>query len=157
MYELDIKLNKDGDTVIENGEFKLTDTDADFIYRMLITTPGSWSFYEELGVGLEKFIGEQNNEKTRKNIRETTKSFFKNFGFFPEMTVLPVDDYSIVCSMVFYVLGNTETISAYFSFSLENGIVKFYTEVEDDYEFNADTSQLENEQTINKYLKRRIK
>ncbi len=157
MFEDDIKLDKDGNSLIKNGDFVLTETDADFIYRMLVTTPGSWSFHEDLGIGLERFIGQQNNIKVRNDIKEAVKSFFKNFGFFPEMIVNLVDDYTVVCSMIFYILGDTETVPIYFSFSLENGTMKFYTEIEGGDNFEVDESQLEKDKTTNKYLKRREK
>lgn len=47
---------EDFDLVIENGDFKVADSDMQHIELICITDLGHWKEYPLLGVGIEKYI-----------------------------------------------------------------------------------------------------
>lgn len=156
MFENDIKLDKEGNTIIEGGDLGLTDSDSEFVMRMLLTTPGSWKLYPELGVGLEQFLGQQNNKKTIDEMRTRIINFFKNYGLFPIITILPLEDSSIICNLEFYQIGDENFLTLKFSFDLETSSIKFYDQnIEREYE-HTDTEVPDTRKVLNKYMKRRL-
>ena len=110
MYEGDIKLDGEGNTIIRDGDFVLTDTDKEFIVRMLLSTPGSWKLHPQLGIGLQDFVGEQNTEDTLNKMRTKIISFFREYNMYPVVSVLPIDDESAICDIEFFVPGESESI-----------------------------------------------
>ena len=149
MYENDIKLDQYGNSVVSNGDFALTQDDSEFIYRMLITTPGSWKIHPELGVGLENFVGRLDINDVIKEMKSRIIGFFRKYMLFPNTTIYALDNNVLVVSLEFYSLGITETLNVVFSFNLENGVIKLE---EENFE---EEEEVEARQIVNKYLKRR--
>jgi len=52
----DITLDDTYDLVIENGDFKISDSDMQHIELICITDLGHWKQYPLLGVGIENYI-----------------------------------------------------------------------------------------------------
>ena len=152
MYENDIKLTNEGSTQIINGDFVLTDNDMDFIVHMLTTSKGGWKLHSDLGTGLEKFIGSQNNQKTYSDIRFTISTFFKKFGMVPLIQIYSIDQESILCDMTFHIIGNITPLNLSFNFTFSDGTVKFPEDVQ---ESTIETINHVAAATRNKYFKRR--
>lgn len=152
MYENDIRVDQEGNSVLENGDFALTVDDREFIINMLLSTPGSWKNHQTLGVGLEKFIGEQNNEETISRMTNAITTFFKNYALFPLVTIRPVDSISVVCKLEFSGFSSESSVSLIYSFTFENGTIKFFNT-----ENKLATSQeiAQTRKTLSKYLDRR--
>lgn len=155
MFENDLKLDKYGNSVIKGGDFVLTDSDAEFIIRMLLTTPGSWKLYPELGVGLEQFLGKRNVKATLDEMRSRIVNFFKNYALFPIVTILPLEDESIICKLEFHQLIETGVLSLIFSFDLETASIRFYDNVEPEEIERAEIPQTR--KILNRYFRRRLK
>lgn len=54
---IDLTLNDDLDIVIENGDFKLSDSDYQSSLLILNTYKGAWKFNPICGVGLVRYLG----------------------------------------------------------------------------------------------------
>jgi hypothetical protein len=130
MFSGDIKLDQDGNTVIENGDFVMTEDDSQFILHMLTTSPGSWLLHPELGVGLQTYIGNFTNVETIKKIRFSISDFFKRYGFFPDITLYYLDDETLICYLNFHILGDVQTTGVTFSFNMKNGGITFLTDAD---------------------------
>ena len=52
----DITLNDDFDLLIENGDFKVSDSDMQHIQLICITNLGHWKQFPLVGVGIEQYI-----------------------------------------------------------------------------------------------------
>jgi len=52
----DITLDDNLDLIIENGDFKVSDSDMQHIQLICITDLGHWKQFPLLGVGIEKYI-----------------------------------------------------------------------------------------------------
>ena len=52
----DIKLDEDGDLLIEDGDFVLHESDEAHIEHILISNKGTWRQFPAIGVGLRSFL-----------------------------------------------------------------------------------------------------
>lgn len=52
----DITLDNDFDLIIENGDFKLSESDMQHIQLICITNLGHWKQFPLTGVGIEQYI-----------------------------------------------------------------------------------------------------
>jgi len=52
----DITLDDNFDLIIENGDFKVSDSDMQHIQLICITNLGHWKQFPLLGVGIEQYI-----------------------------------------------------------------------------------------------------
>jgi len=150
MYEGDIQLDNDGNSVLSGGEFAVTTDDSQFIKHMLLTAPGSWLLHPELGVGLQNFVGSFTNMETIREIRFRITDFFKRYGFYPEITLYYLDDTTLVCYIQFHILGQLSTQEVRFAFNTTTGSVDFLTKAEEEV-----SATVALEQPKNKYFRRR--
>lgn len=148
VYENDIKLDRYGNSIIENGDFKLTTDDSDFIYFMLITDPGSWEFYPDLGVGFKDFTGRTDIANIMKEMRFRIKTFYNRYNYHPNINIVPLEDTIIALSIDFYNVFLDAPIEVVFTFDLENGQISVPESPITDV---VDTTRV----SSNKYSKRR--
>jgi hypothetical protein len=77
----DITLDDDFDLVIENGDFKLSESDMQHIQLICITDVGHWKQSPLLGVGIMKYIassGQQDALKRAINIQLASDGYKVN-------------------------------------------------------------------------------
>ncbi len=117
MYSGDIKLDSNGNSVIANGDFVLTEDNASFINTMLKTFPGTWDLYPYLGIGLEQFIGQKNDEEARGKIKYEIETKLKLYGLPSKVVVLPVDETTIACQIESYAETGVTVLRLSFNFT----------------------------------------
>jgi len=154
MFENDIKLDYEGNTVVSNGDMTLTETDAEFITRMLTCPPGSWELYPTIGVRLTKFIGTLSSQVSADAIKREIVNAFSPFGMYPIITVLPFSIDGIAMKLNFNIIGANAALPMSLTFALNSGVVMFY----DTQKAGTTTyTEIPNTKTTqNKYLKRRL-
>ena len=129
MHQGDIKLDIDGFSVTSGGDFTLTTDDSDFVIMMLKNEEGAWKLHPKLGIGLEKYIGMNNNEVTRKNIRESIMVGLKEIGIVTNVIVLPTANESVVCNVE---LLYPDEASVEFSFNFQSGNINYLSVLNDE-------------------------
>lgn len=139
MFENDIAININGDSVIKNGDLGMTIDDSTFVMTMLRTHEGSWQFHPWLGIGLDRYTGEVNNTENRKQIRDVVQSKLKDYGISSKVLVLPIDDSSIICSVD--IISLTGTTAVKFAFNFQSGILNYISQTEEEEEEEAMTSR----------------
>jgi len=121
MYEGDIVLDANGNSVIRNGALQVTGSDVEFVLRSLKYGQGSWSLHPGLGLGLDQYIGMVNNEETRDLIRNDILTYFSNNSIVVEPIVAPVGLNDISISLELPLAQ----IDIGLVFSLDSGVFVF--------------------------------
>lgn len=80
MFVGDIKLDPDGNTVVEKGLLITTEDNLDFIIRSLRYAEGAFKKRPDVGFDLSRYIGEINNPDLRVSIKTELIDYFDNFG-----------------------------------------------------------------------------
>ncbi|KOY85031.1 hypothetical protein AD998_01715 [bacterium 336/3] len=66
----DLILDKDGDILIENGDFKVGDATLQHQKLIIYSSPGHWKFAPTTGVGIEKYYLNENFAKLISEVRK---------------------------------------------------------------------------------------
>jgi hypothetical protein len=77
----DITLDDNLDLIIENGDFKVSDSDMQHIQLICLTDLGHWKQFPLLGVGIEKYIassGQVDSLKRNINIQLSSDGYKVN-------------------------------------------------------------------------------
>jgi len=147
MYESDIKLTLAGATMIESGDFILSEDDSDFVKNMLMVYEGSFVFHPYLGIGLNKYTGMLNDSQTRQKMRNEIQTKLRDYDIVAKVLVLPVDDSSIICNIEIVSLIGTSGVK--FTFNFQNGGLNYVSETQNNEEVvNA-------REPLNVYMRRR--
>lgn len=146
MYEGDISLDKNKQTVCEKGDIVLTQNDKNHFINLFNSKPNSWFYDKSFGLDLNKYFGElydYDDNDILDKIRNEIKTAFNNL--------------SIQSTVNIYKLSNTK-LSIFISLIYN---------IDNEYEFNIELDSsnrkitfIENatnsiETTTNKYKKRR--
>lgn len=113
---IDFKLTEDGELVIDaNGDLATVSGDEQIVQSILFrlkTTKGDWVLDPNLGCSLEDFIGSPNIQSTWSLIEQRVEDEIGNDSLVisPEVTCIPVDDFSVMIIIEFSSLESDERI-----------------------------------------------
>lgn len=85
MKAKDILLDSDGDLLIENGDFKIGDSDAQHIKDILRAFPGWWKEFSSVGVGMAQYL---NSSGKQQEIQRNIKLQLEADGYNQDLNVI---------------------------------------------------------------------
>ena len=144
-YINDIKVDADGNTVIENGDIGLTETNIEFVVRSLKYGPGSFTNNPFFGFGLDRYIGEINNEELRSRAKREITEYFNNYNIMVKVSLVTFDSLTLGGEITLPLEG----VNLVFVLNLESGALTFGSEQE------VTETTTNTQVTDNKYLLRR--
>lgn len=146
MTGTDLKTTVQGKAVLKNGDFDLeVDLDTAVTNRMLRTSPGSWLFDLDIGVGLQDFTGLPNTEETGLSIEDRVVTGLRRAGVAAQCTVYPVSHDSVAIVVIVFTPGGTKTTKVQFRY--EGGQTTYFEEPVEDTGFKT-------QRPVNKYERR---
>jgi len=150
MIGSDIALDYTGNTIIENGDFKLEqDSTLSYLNRMLVTAPGSWKTEPSIGIGIQSYLDGDNIDYNIKKLDSYLYSLTTMLGITADITInknnstLRID---IVSSDI-----NTTNKAIGLKFNYMNGVIT-YDAVSSELEQNTSALHIK---SSNKYRDRR--
>ena len=149
-YIGDLKLDSEGNAVIQNGDLAITDNEMGFIVHSLLIEPGSWRMNPVLGLGLERYIGEMNTVKLRNRMRSDLKRYFNEYNIDIGVSVIPINEHAIICDLNLLFDDITTTVT----FDLESGVFIFPSELSTD-STDEEIQETNTRESTNKYISRR--
>lgn len=85
MKAKDILLDSDGDLLIENGDFKIGDSDTQHITDILRAFPGWWKEFSSVGVGMARYL---NSSGKQQEIQSNIKLQLEADGYNQDLNVI---------------------------------------------------------------------
>ena len=145
----DIKLDSDGNTVIENGQMAVTDTNIEFVIRELRWSPGSWKDQLFLGFGMDRYIGEVNNDDLIERILYDVPKHFTQFGILVTVDMVRISEYELGGKIELPLENKAVT----FIFNINSGIFDADNVIEE--EIIEEDTGIGSQESDNIYLNRR--
>ena len=150
MFTGDIKLDKNGNTVIEDGNMVTTGGNYEFIVRSLKYGKGSWKTNTTFGFGIDKYLGRKLDRGLLKDIRVDMKSYFRGYNIICNVNLVPLNRAEVTGEIEFI----NENLDLTFYMDVKAGRIEILTE--DDLKTTTDDiTGYKSRETDNEYLNRR--
>jgi len=145
----DIKLDADGNTVIDNGVIDVSTSNLEFVLRELRWGPGSWQYDASLGFGMDRYLGRVANNELIEVMTAEITDHFKQFGILVVVDLLITGDNEIGGNINIPL----EDESTSFIFNLGSGEFDINNDIETE-DIEEDTG-IQTQDPVNPYLQRR--
>lgn len=103
MFEGDIELDEKANTILYNGDLKLTTDNVSYIRNIFNSAPGAWFFHPNFGFNLSSYLGQFVNSDIPTDIKNDIKNYFTQFCITTKVDILEIQTgiYDIFVDFIF--------------------------------------------------------